>query len=414
MLVRQSGPLEGHVRVPGAKNCAIKLLPASVLATGVFTLRNVPRILDVDWSIEVLEAMGASVWWSNDGALNIDSPADISTTTPYELVSKMRASVIVLGPLIARFGEATVALPGGDNFGSRPIDMHLAGLESMGAEFKIEHGVIHGRAPHGLSGAEIYLDYPSVGATEHLMMSATLADGTTTIHNAAREPEIVDEASFLITMGAEISGAGSNVITIRGTSELQPTEHIVVGDRIVAGTFICAVAAARGQVVVKGAHFSHLEMLAYRLAEMGVSVGPHLDGIVVAAEGRGKAIDFASLPFPGIATDYLPMVVAAQTVAEGTSIATENLYVARLGYLAELRRLGADIRNTDNHIVTVGKEQLSGAPVKATDIRAGAALAIAGLVADGETTISGIHHIDRGYEDLARDLSALGGDVSWS
>lgn len=412
LRIEAAGPLEGRVTVPGAKNCAIKLMPATVLASGAFKLWNVPRILDVRWMMEVLELMGSKCWFDPEGALNIESAEGLKPEASYEAVSKMRASIIVLGPLLARFGEATVAMPGGDDFGSRPIDMHLRGLEAMGATISFEHGVLRGTADK-LRGADIYLDYPSVGATEHLMMAATLADGVTNIHNCAREPEIVDEASFLNRMGANVLGAGSNTITVQGVDSLDPIEHTIIGDRIVAGTYICAVAAAQGQIVVRGTHFSHIEALAYHMAEMGVNVSPHIDGVSVVADGRSKAADVRSLPFPGVATDYMPMVIAAMAVSDGTAIATENLYGSRMGYIAELRRLGADIRTSDHHIIVKGQRQLSGAPVQARDIRGGAALAVAGLVADGVTEISDTIHLDRGYEDIARDLRTLGASAQW-
>lgn len=388
----------------------MKLLAATVLATGEFTLRNVPRISDVDWMCELLESMGARCAWVADDVITIQSPADLTPEAPYELVEKMRASIVVLGPLLARFGEARVALPGGDDFGPRPIDMHLRGLEQLGAMFDSAHGNIEGRAD-GLLGAKVMLDFPSVGATENIMMAAVLAKGTTTIDNAAREPEIADVATFLNRMGARVSGAGSPSITIEGVDSLRPVDHTVVPDRIEAATFLAAVGIAGGQVTVKGARHDHMDMLCQKLGTMGMRISPDQTGIWAMASERLTSVDVATLPYPGIATDYAPMIVAILSLSKGVGIVTENLFSGRFRYIDELIRMGADIRTEGTHAVIRGQERLSGAPVRAADIRAGAAMVVAGLAADGETIIADADHIDRGYSDFVGKLRSIGCDV---
>lgn len=410
IVVRPSGPLSGTVQVSGAKNSVLKLLAATVLATGEFTLRNVPRISDVEWMCELLESMGARCAWVSEDVITIDSPADLTPEAPYELVEKMRASIVVLGPLIARFGEARVALPGGDDFGPRPIDMHLRGLEQLGATFDSAHGNIEGRAD-GLLGAKVMLDFPSVGATENIMMAAVLAKGTTTIDNAAREPEIADVATFLNRMGARVSGAGSPSITIEGVDSLRPVDHTVVPDRIEAATFLAAVGIAGGQVTVKGARHDHMDMLCQKLGTMGMRISPDQTGIWAMASERLTSVDVATLPYPGIATDYAPMIVAMLALSNGVGIVTENLFAGRFRYIDELIRMGADIRTEGTHAVIRGQERLSGAPVRAADIRAGAAMVVAGLAADGETIVADADHIDRGYSDFVGKLRSIGCDV---
>jgi UDP-N-acetylglucosamine 1-carboxyvinyltransferase len=375
-------------------------------------LHNVPAIDDVDGMSELLASMGCTV--ERDGhTLTVDRPATITPHAPYELVERMRASIVVLGPLLAREGEARVSMPGGDDFGSRPIDMHLKGLEQLGAAFRTEHGDIVGTAAT-LKGTPITLEYPSVGATENALMAAVLAEGTTVIDNAAREPEIWDLASFLNRMGARIVGAGSSVITVEGVGpeELGGVEHTVVPDRIEAATYLAAAVVAGGEVTVEGARLDHMEMFVQKLGEMGVRISPDPAGLWALAPGRPRSVDVATLPYPGIATDYKPLFVAMLAVADGVGIVTENIFRGRFRYVDELVRMGADIRTDAHHAIVRGTDRLSGARVKAPDIRAGAALVVAALRADGETIVHGAHHLDRGYEDLAGKLRSLGADVT--
>ncbi len=410
--VRQSGPLAGTVRVSGAKNSALKLMAASLLAEGRFTLHDVPRIADVRWMGELLEQMGVGVSQKGD-VLTLDVPETVTPEAPYELVERMRASIVVLGPLLGRFGTARVSVPGGDDFGHRPIDMHLRGLEELGATFTTSHGYIQGRADH-LEGAAVLLPYPSVGATENLLMAAVLARGTTVIDNAAREPEIADLAAFLNAMGARVDGAGSSTITIKGVDGLTAVEHTVVPDRIEAATYMAAVGMAGGEVEVAGARPEHMEMLLSKLVEMGLHISPTANGVSVKASGKPHSVDLATLPYPGVATDYQPLLVTLLAVADGVGIVTENVFGGRFRYIDELVRMGADIRAEGHHAVIRGVAALSGAPVRAPDIRAGAALVIAGLVADGETLIGDAHHVERGYQDIVGNLASLGADVSYS
>ena len=412
--VRRSGPLEGSVVVSGAKNSALKLMAATVLAQGRHILRNVPRIADVDTMADLLARMGASTTWSDeaDGVLVIDVPEKMDPEAPYELVERMRASIVVLGPLLARFGEARVSVPGGDDFGHRPIDMHLRALEELGANFATSHGVIEGRAER-LLGTRVLLEYPSVGATENLLMAAVLAKGTTVIDNSAREPEIADLAAFLVGMGAEVSGAGSSTITIEGVERLGPVDHTVVSDRIEAATYLTAVGIAGGAISIMGARAGHMEMLLEKLRAMGLRVDDGGDQLWATAPDRLAAVDVSTLPYPGVATDYKPLLVALLSVADGVGILTENVFAGRFRYVPELVRMGADIRVEGHHAVVRGVEALSGAPVRAPDIRAGAALVVAGLAADGETVVSDAHHVARGYQDLVGNLARLGADVAY-
>ncbi len=409
LVVRPSGPLSGVVPVSGAKNSVLKIMAATTLASGTYTLRNVPAIADVTWMGELLADMGMAVRHEDD-VLTIDSPADLVPEAPYELVERMRASIVVLGPLVARFGRARVALPGGDDFGPRPIDMHLRALEALGAEFRTEHGYIEARADR-LLGTRILLEFPSVGATENTLMAAVLAKGTTVIENAAREPEIADLAACLNRMGAQILGAGTPTVTIEGVDELSPVEHTIVPDRIEAATYLAAVGVAGGEITVAGARPDHMTMLIQKLGEMGMRISPDPDGLWVMRSKRLHSVDISTLPYPGLATDYKPLLVALLAFADGVGIVTENLFTGRFRYIDELVRMGADIRTEGHHAVVRGRERLSGAPVRAPDIRAGAALAVAALGADGETVVAGAEHIDRGYEHFVDKLSALGADI---
>jgi UDP-N-acetylglucosamine 1-carboxyvinyltransferase len=410
--VRPSGPLEGTVRVSGAKNSVLKLMAATTLASGEYVLHNVPDIRDVEWMAELLTRMGMTV--TRDAAhsdLRIAHQSDLTPEAPYELVEKMRASIVVLGPLLARFGRARVALPGGDDFGPRPIDMHLQALQELGAEFDFAHGYIEGRCDQ-LVGTRILLEFPSVGATENAVMAGALAKGTTVVDNAAREPEIADLATFLNRMGARIVGAGSSTITIEGVDELSAVEHTVVPDRIEAATFLAALGVAGGELTLTGARHDHMDMLVSKLAQMGMRISPTPDGIWAMAPQRLHAVDVSTLPYPGLATDYKPLLVAMLTTAEGVGIVTENLFSGRFRYIDELVRMGADIRTEGHHAVIRGQRCLSGAPVRAPDIRAGAALVVAALKAEGETIVSDAEHIARGYERFVDKLRAVGADVT--
>ncbi|HYV60565.1 MAG TPA: UDP-N-acetylglucosamine 1-carboxyvinyltransferase [Acidimicrobiia bacterium] len=406
-----SGPLEGRVEVSGAtKNSGLKQMAAALLAPGVTVLRNVHPVLDLDAMLDVMRAIGADTRWTGDHELTIDATGPLEPEAPYELVTRMRASINVLGPLLARCGEARVAMPGGDNIGSRKLDMHFRGLQAMGAELEIVHGLIEARC-RALCGARIVLDFPSVGATENLLTAAVLAKGQTVLDNAAREPEITDLANFLNRMGARIEGAGSSTIEVEGVEHLTPIENEIMGDRIEAGTILMACGVAGGEVTIEGTRLEHLEMVALKLGEMGLEVSPTPDGLWARRDERMHAVDVATLPYPGFATDFMPLVVALLATAEGSAIVTENVFDNRFGFVDELHRMGADIRNEGRHAVVRGVDRLSAAPVRAQDVRAGAALVVAGLAADGETLVLDPFHVDRGYPDLARQLRALGADV---
>jgi len=409
LLVTGGTPLEGDVRVSGAKNSALKLQAAVLLAEGRSILRNVPRIQDCLTMNEVLEHLGALVSWV-DGTLEIDSSEARPLETPYELVSRMRASILVLGPLLARFGRARVAMPGGCNIGSRKIDLHLRGLERMGARFRQEHGVLEAETD-GLRGTVVSLDFPSVGATENVMMAAVGARGTTVIENAAREPELVDLARLLVTMGARIDGVGTPTIEIEGVDRFEPVEHVVIPDRVEAGTFAIAVCATGGRIVLRDARADHLDLVLSKLAEAGADILVTETGLAVSMQGRPRAVDLVTLPYPGFPTDLQPQMMALLAQATGTSIVTENVFESRFMFVDELNRMGADIRTEGHHAVIRGVPRLSAAPVRALDIRAGAAMVVAAMAADGVTEIEDVHHVDRGYEDFEAKLAALGAQV---
>jgi UDP-N-acetylglucosamine 1-carboxyvinyltransferase len=408
--VRASGPLEGVVQISGAtKNSGLKHMAAALLVPDVTIVRNMPMVRDLDVMVDLLHAIGARVELT-EHEVHVDASAELTPEAPYELVSRMRASFNVLGPLLARCGQARVALPGGDNIGSRKVDMHLRGLESMGAEVSVEHGFVHARAEM-LHGSRMLLEFPSVGATENLMCAAVLAKGTTVIENAAREPEVIDLAAFLDRMGAQVVGAGSSTIVIEGVEELVPADSEIMADRVEAGTLLMACGIAGGEIELVGTRLEHLEIVVSKLCEMGMRVSQTSDGLWARAEGRLRAIDAATLPHPGFATDFMPIAVALMSVAEGSAIVTENIYDGRFQFVDELVRMGADIRTEGRHAIVRGVDRLSGAPVTASDVRAGAALVLAGLVAEGETVVYGGEHVDRGYSDLAATLRSLGADV---
>jgi UDP-N-acetylglucosamine 1-carboxyvinyltransferase len=408
--------LAGRVRVTGAKNSALKLMAAALLAPGRTTLDDVPDILDVSIMSEVLRRLGCGVTYEltpdsgGGGRLVVDVPEEPSTETDYDLVRKMRASISVLGPLVARCGSARVALPGGDAIGSRGLDMHIAGLERLGATIESEHGFLVASAPR-LTGTSIWLDFPSVGATENLVMAAVLASGTTVVDNAAREPEIADLCAMLTAMGARIDGAGTSTITVEGVDRLSPVAHRTVPDRIVAGTWAIGAVMTQGDVVVDRGVAAHLTVALDKLTDAGARVSLEDDGFRVQMDGRPRCVDIVTLPFPGFPTDLQPMAVALAAVSTGTALITENVFEARFVFANELVRLGANVRIDGHHAVVRGRERLSSAPVVATDIRAGAGLVLAGLVSDGLTEVQEVHHVDRGYPDFIAQLQGLGADV---
>ncbi|MEP6797390.1 MAG: UDP-N-acetylglucosamine 1-carboxyvinyltransferase [Lapillicoccus sp.] len=406
--------LEGRVRVVGAKNSALKLMAAALLAQGRTRLTNMPAILDVTIMAELLRRLGAEVDYdASAGVVDIDVPEVIGHRADYELVRALRASISVLGPLVARCGEADVAVPGGDAIGSRGLDLHAAGLEALGAKVHVAHGYLVASAPSGLHGADIRLDFPSVGATENILMAAVLAPGRTRLDNAAREPEIMDIAALLVEMGAHIEGAGTSLIEIEGVTSLQPVEHAVVPDRIAAGSWAFAAATTRGDVEIVGGVAAHLEVTLELLTSAGCEATVTPDGFrVTAPDRRPRSIDIATLPYPGFPTDLQPFAITYNSVADGSAMITENLFEARFRTVQELARLGADARIDGHHVMVHGVAQLSGAPVEASDIRAGAALVVAGLVADGVTTVSGVQHIDRGYAAFESLMQGLGADVT--
>ena len=405
--------LRGEVSVVGAKNSALKLMAGSLLAVGRTRLSNVPAIVDVTIMAELLRRLGCSVDYEADaGVVEIDVPEQIGHRADYELVRALRASICVLGPLVARCGQADVAVPGGDAIGSRGLDLHASGLETLGATVQVTHGYLIAEAPNGLHGGDIHLGFPSVGATENVLMAAVLAKGETRVTNAAREPEIVDIAAFLSEMGARIEGAGTSVVVVEGVAALTPVLHEVVPDRIAAGTWAFAAATTGGDVEVVGAVPGHLGIALDLLADAGSDITTTDRGFRVSASGPRRAFDVATLPYPGFPTDLQPFALTYNAVAQGSAMITENLFEARFRTVQELARLGADARVDGHHVMVHGVERLSGAPVEASDIRAGAALVIAGLVADGITTISAAHHIDRGYSGFDEALRRLGADVT--
>jgi UDP-N-acetylglucosamine 1-carboxyvinyltransferase len=412
ITIRHLGPLKGTIRVPGAKNAVLKLMAASLLADGEYELTNVPAIDDVAIMGELLAALGVRTHSAEPGTLILRNDGDLVPIAPYELVERIRASINVLGPLLTRCGDVRLSMPGGDDFGARPIDMHVAGLESMGASFKFAHGELHATADR-LHGADIAFSFPSVGATENIVTAAVFAEGTTTIDNAAREPEVVDMCDLLVDMGADISGIGTSRIVVNGVERgsLTAAGHRTVADRIQAATYLAAVAVAGGELDVVEARPEHMENLLARFAEMGLEFTIDTGSLRVVADDRLRSIDVPTLPYPGIATDYKPLIITMLSVADGAGIVTENLYPGRFRYVEELIRLGANIRTSGHHAVVRGVPRLSGAPVRAHDIRAGAAMVVAGLAADGVTTVSGVHHIDRGYDDLVGRLAAVGAGI---
>ncbi len=404
--------LVGEVHVSGAKNSALKLMAATLLAEGKSTILNVPDIADVAIMSELLERLGCTVVYEPSTlTLTIDVPKVPGVRADYDLVRKMRASINVLGPLVTRLGHAEVALPGGDAIGSRGLDYHIKGLKELGAQAHSEHGYVIATAPEGLKGASITLDFPSVGATENLMTAAVLANGVTTIDNAAREPDVVDLGELLIAMGARIEGLGTPTITITGVEKLHPATHSTLCDRIVAGTWAFAAAITQGDITIHGARAEHMEIPLDKLVAAGAVVTTTTDGVRVRMDRRPSAVDVATLPYPGFPTDLQPLIILMNAVAEGNSIVTENVFEGRFMFVNELIRLGAQIQVDGHHASIAGLPHLSGAPVVATDIRAGAGLVLAGLVSEGSTIVEDGYHIDRGYPGFAEALVALGATV---
>jgi UDP-N-acetylglucosamine 1-carboxyvinyltransferase len=401
--------LSGEATVAGAKNSVLKVMAASLLASGTTRLTNVPDIGDVPIMSEVLRGLGAEVS-GHAPDISISVPDELGHEADYDHVRRIRGSICVLGPLIARARRARVALPGGDAIGSRALDLHIMGLERLGAVFDNAHGYLVAEAAD-LRGAQIWLDFPSVGATENIMMAAVLAKGTTTIDNAAREPEIVDLCEMLVSMGAQIGGIGTSTLEIDGVDSLSPTEHDVVSDRIVAGTWAFAAAMTQGDIRVRGANHAHLEIVLDKLTQARATVTTYGDGFAVSCESRPRAVDVVTLPYPGFPTDLQPMAIALNSVADGVAFVTENIFEGRFMFIDELVRLAADVRTDGHHAIVRGRERLSGAPVRATDIRAGAALVLAGVVADGVTTVADAFHVDRGYQSFVETLVSLGAQV---
>ena len=414
LVIHGGNPLRGRVKIGGAKNAVLPIIAAALLGSrGVSVLDDVPALEDVYTISSVLRSLGVKAdYAAKEHRLTIDASRIETVSAPYELVRKMRASFLIMGPLLAREGRAEISLPGGCAIGTRPIDLHLKGFEALGAKIDITQGAIHASAPHGLKGARIYFDFPSVGATENVMMAASCADGQTILENPALEPEIVDLANYLNVMGAHIRGAGTNQIKIDGVPGLRAADYTIIPDRIEAGTYMVAAAMTGGDVFIENAISEHLKPVVAKLTEAGAQIEEDIAGVRVRADGKMKAIDLKTMPYPGFPTDMQAQFMAMLAVAEGTSVVTETVFENRFMHVDELVRMGAQIR-VDGRTATVeGGRSLMGAAVRATDLRAGAAMVLAGLVAHGETRVGYIHHIDRGYDDFVAKLVALGADIS--
>ena len=404
-------PLQGTVRVSGAKNAVLPIIVASMLGTTQSTLTEIPKLADVHTVCDVIASLGVHIEHPERDTLVIDAHELTSTTAPYDLVRRMRASFLVMGPLLARKGRAQISLPGGCSIGARPIDLHLKAFEAMGAVINLENGDIEATAPNGLKGAQIYLDFPSVGATENILMAASMADGKTVLENAAEEPEIVDLATYLNSMGANIRGAGTNVIRIEGVKELHGANHAVIPDRIEAGTFMVGAAMTQGNVFVENTISEHLKPLISKLKEVGAEVQEEIDGIRVIGHEPLRPADIKTLPYPGFPTDMQAQFMALTTICQGTSVVTETVFENRFMHVDEFKRMGAKIRIEGRSAIVEGVPRLKGASVNATDLRAGAALVLAGLVAEGKTEVGYLYHIDRGYDNLVLKLQRLGADI---
>lgn len=410
IIVYGGKTLKGKITISGAKNAVLPIIVASLLSEGCCRIQDIPRLADVETICDVLGELGAAAEFDQDGALKIKCQQINKYEAPYDYVKKMRASVLVMGPLLARLGKAKISLPGGCAIGTRPIDLHLKGLEALGVRISMEHGYILAEAPC-LKGARVYLDYPSVGATENIMMAGALAEGITIIENAAEEPEIVDLANFINSMGGNIKGAGTKVIKIEGVASLGSTTHTIIPDRIEAGSFLVAGAITGGDLLLENVIIDHLKPVVAKLLEVGADVWEEGNGIHLRSNGVLKAVDVKTLPYPGFPTDMQAQFMALMAVAQGTSIITETVFENRFMHAEELRRMGADIKIEGRSAVIEGCEKLMGAQVKATDLRAGAALIIAGLAAEGETIISNTYHIDRGYDNIVEKLRSVGANI---
>lgn len=412
LLVEKSGPLVGTVKINGAKNSVLKLMAASLLAEEACIIESVPELLDVEVMITLLESLGQVVHYDRTlEVLEIKPGDELKCEAPYELIQKMRASFLVMGPLLAKKGIAKVSMPGGCAIGARPIDLHLKGFQALGAEVTLGHGYIEAKADNGLIGSEIYLDFPSVGATENIMMAATMAKGQTLIQNAAKEPEIIDLANFLNEMGANVKGAGTDTIRINGVTSLKGTRHQTIPDRIITATYMVAAAMTNGDITIENVVSSHVKPITAKLREMGVLVEDDDDRIRVTSTGALKAVDITTLPYPGFPTDAQAQFMALLSISEGTSVITETVFENRFRHVAEINRMGANVKIEGHSAVIQGVKDIQGAQVKATDLRAGAALVLAGLIADGVTEIDDIYHIDRGYPQIERDLLSLGAKI---
>ncbi|TAH60015.1 MAG: UDP-N-acetylglucosamine 1-carboxyvinyltransferase [Gottschalkiaceae bacterium] len=410
IIVEKSPALKGSVKVSGAKNSTLPIIAASLLSQETCTLEDIPALDDVDVISEVLAALGVDINRHNKNILEINSSKITNIEAPYELMRKMRASFLVMGPLLARMGKARISLPGGCAIGTRPIDLHLKGFKALGANIEVGHGYVEAYADK-LIGDKIYLDFPSVGATENIMMAATMAKGETIIENAAMEPEIVDLANFLNKMGADIKGAGTNNIRIKGVTELGKTRHSVIPDRIEAGTYMIAAAITGGDVLIENVIPSHIKPIIAKLIEAGIDVEEKEDSVRVIAKNGIKSVDIKTLPYPGFPTDMQSQFMALMSIANGTSVMIETVFENRFMHVDELKRMGANIKIDGRSAIIQGTDKMMGAPVKATDLRAGAALILAGLVSEGHTEISDIYHIDRGYTDIEQKLSNMGAKI---
>lgn len=410
-IITGGNPLSGSVRISGSKNAVLPILAASLLTNGVSVIRDVPKLLDVQVMKEVLEFLGCKVQWTGS-VMTVDGAQVDSIEISDMLMRKMRASNLVMGPLLSRFGKVRISYPGGCAIGSRPMDLHLKGLEKMGAVIEEKFGFIDAKAKNGrLSGAEICLDFPSVGATENLMMAATLAKGHTTISNSAKEPEIYDLQCFLNSLGAKISGAGTDLISIEGVDNLSSTDHTVIPDRIEAGTFLIAGAITKSQIKIENVRIRHLESLLFKLQEMGLSIDELDNGVVIEGKENLKPVDIKTMPYPGFPTDLQPQMMALLSLANGTSIVSENIFENRFKHIDEFRRMGANIKAEGKLAIIKGVKGLSGTYVNTTDLRAGAALVLTGLAAQGATVVDEIYHIDRGYENFEHKLKNLGAKI---
>lgn len=413
LIIKGGNRLSGIVKISGAKNAVLPIIAATLLGQDKETcLDEVPNLDDVRTISEVLRTLGVKVRHEPENSkLYVDATSIENITAPYDLVRRMRASFLIMGPLLARLGSAKISLPGGCAIGTRPIDLHLKGFEALGAKISIGHGYIEATTPNGLKGAQIYLDFPSVGATENILMAASMAEGQTIIENPAQEPEIVDLANYLNIMGAKIRGAGTNVIKVEGVKKLVARDYTIIPDRIEAGTYMIATAMTRGDVYIANAISEHLKPVIAKLKESGVKVIEDVDGIRVTCDRRPKAVDIKTLPYPGFPTDMQAQFMAMLTISSGTSVVTETVFENRFMHVDELRRMGAKIKIDGRTSVVEGQEKLTGCQVKATDLRAGAAIVLAALVAEGETQVGYIHHIDRGYDNLVQKLVNLGADI---